>query len=102
MKLQALTIFLLAFVASTYAAISPEAYWKIKLPNTQIPKVIKDFLPQSDDNNNKKKVYYGQNGYLPISWHHDASIELERFVLENPSTNRVSRKNLIKQITMVL
>ncbi|MCD7470656.1 hypothetical protein HAX54_010665 [Datura stramonium] len=48
MKLQllySLTIFLVAFVATTHAAISPEVYWKIKLPNTQIPKV-KHLLPK--------------------------------------------------------
>lgn len=37
----------LAFVASSHAAISPDVYWKTKLPNTQIPKVIKDLLPHS-------------------------------------------------------
>lgn len=37
----------LTFVASSHAAISPEVYWKIKLPNTQIPKVIEDLLPQT-------------------------------------------------------
>ncbi|WMV29135.1 hypothetical protein MTR67_022520, partial [Solanum verrucosum] len=59
----------LAFVlASTYAAISSEVYWKIKLPNTQIPKIIKDFLPHSElkQENTKKKVYYGLGGYIPI------------------------------------
>lgn len=37
----------LNFIASTHGAISPEVYWKIKLPNAQIPKVIKDLLPQT-------------------------------------------------------
>ncbi|XP_049405864.1 BURP domain protein RD22-like [Solanum stenotomum] len=107
MKLQALTIFLLAFVlASTYAAIPSEVYWKIKLPNTQIPKVIKDFLPQSGgvvpelkEENTKKKVYYGLGGYIPISWHHAANSEFQRFVLKNPSTNHATNENLIKQVT---
>ncbi|KAJ8570054.1 hypothetical protein K7X08_006631 [Anisodus acutangulus] len=98
MKLQALTIFLLAFVASTHAAISPEVYWKVKLPNTQIPKVIKDFLPQSDNvvpelkqDNTKEKVYYGLSGYIAISWHHAANSAYERLVLE--------KVNPIKQVT---
>ncbi|XP_009793625.1 BURP domain-containing protein 6-like [Nicotiana tabacum] len=90
MKLQlrySLTIFLLALLASTHAAISPEVYWKVKLPNTQIPKVIKDFLPQSDDvvpelkqdnNNIQKKVYYGLSGYIAISWHDAATEEYLR------------------------
>ncbi|CAN4124654.1 unnamed protein product [Withania somnifera] len=105
MKLQALTIFSLAFVASTYAAISPEVYWKIKLPNTQIPKVIKDFLPQSDlvkQDNTKEKVYYGLSGYIAISWH-TATVTPEYAMmlkkLKNSSTNRAANKNVIKQVT---
>ncbi|XP_060215841.1 BURP domain protein RD22-like [Lycium barbarum] len=97
MKLQALTIFLLAFVASTYATISPEVYWKVKLPNTQIPKVIKDFLPQSElkQDNTKEKVYYGLSGYIAISWHHPADSAYERLVLKKVQ----EKENPIKQVT---
>ncbi|MCD9645381.1 hypothetical protein HAX54_034237 [Datura stramonium] len=95
MKLQALTIFLLAIVASTYAAISPEVYWKVKLPNTQIPKVIKDFLPQSElkqeNTNTKEKVYYGLSQYGTISWHRAATKdEIRHFA---------TKKKVIKQVT---
>ncbi|OIT40149.1 PREDICTED: BURP domain-containing protein 3-like [Nicotiana attenuata] len=129
MKLQLRTIFLLAFLASTHAAISPEVYWKVKLPNTQIPKVIKDFLPQPDDvlpelkqdnSNIQKKVYYGLSGYIAISWHHAATEEYlreleqyntntkekaatnyDRRVLkkENPSMNCDTNKNELRQVT---
>ncbi|KAM3203517.1 BURP domain protein RD22 [Capsicum annuum] len=109
MKLQALAIFLLVFVASTHASISPEVYWKVKLPNTQIPKVIKDFLPQSDNvvpelkqDNTKEKVYYGLSGYIAISWHHAVNSEYERIALKKmkiPSANRAANKNVIKQVT---
>ncbi|XP_060215840.1 BURP domain-containing protein 3-like [Lycium barbarum] len=101
MKLQALTIFSLAFVASTHAALSPEIYWKVKLPNTQIPKVIKDFLPQPDidvapeleqDNTNaKEKVYYGLSIYGTISWHRAAT--------EDEIRHFTTNKNVIKQVT---
>nr|XP_018625793.1 uncharacterized protein LOC104094726 [Nicotiana tomentosiformis] len=99
MKLQlrySLTIFLVAFLESTHAAISPEVYWNVKLPNTQTPKVIKDYLPQPDDvvpelkqdnySNIKKKVYYGLSGYIAISWHHAATEEYLR-ELEKYNTN---------------
>ncbi|PHU02274.1 hypothetical protein BC332_27525 [Capsicum chinense] len=100
MKLQALTIFLLSFVASTHAAISPVVYWKIKLPNTQIPKVIKDFLPQSDDvapelkqdnTNANAKVYYGLSQYGTISWHRAAT--------KDEILHFATKKNVIKQVT---
>ncbi|KAK4376556.1 hypothetical protein RND71_002852 [Anisodus tanguticus] len=96
--LDALHLVQLAFVASTHAAISPEVYWKVKLPNTQIPKVIKDFVPQSDNvvpelkqDNTKEKVYYGLSGYIAISWHHAANSAYGRLVLE--------KVNPIKQVT---
>ncbi|XP_004233978.1 BURP domain-containing protein 6-like [Solanum lycopersicum] len=54
----------LAFVVS-HAAISPEVYWKVKLPNTLMPKVIKDFLPHTDHN---------FNGNI-VPWHHAATEE---------------------------
>ncbi|XP_059315977.1 BURP domain protein RD22-like [Lycium ferocissimum] len=97
MKLQALTIFLLAFVASTYATISPEVYWKVKLPNTQIPTVIKDFLPQSDlkQDNTKEKVYYGVSSYIAIGWQHAANTAYERHILKKAQ----EKENPIKQVT---
>ncbi|KAJ8550121.1 hypothetical protein K7X08_033828 [Anisodus acutangulus] len=71
MKLQLLysiAIYVLAFVASTQAALSPEVYWKIKLSNAQMPKVVKDFLPEAENDARatKEKVYYGlhQHGIL--------------------------------------
>ncbi|XP_059315976.1 BURP domain protein RD22-like [Lycium ferocissimum] len=108
MKLQALPIFMVAFVASTHATLSPEIYWKVKLPNTQIPKVIKNFLPQpelkQDNTNTKEKVYYGLNqagyglnqagyglnqaGYGSISWHRAATEdEIGQF-----TTNKITLK----------
>ncbi|XP_059291292.1 BURP domain protein RD22-like [Lycium ferocissimum] len=102
MKLQALTILVFAFVASTHAVISPEVYWKVKLPNTPIPKVITNFLPQSDNifpelkqDNTKEKVYYGLSGYIAISWHHPADSAYERLVLKKVQ----EKENPIKQVT---
>ncbi|KAM3359274.1 hypothetical protein P3S68_022207 [Capsicum galapagoense] len=97
MQLQALTIFL---VTSTHAAISPVVHWKVKLPNTQIPKVIKDFLPQSDDvapelkqdnTNANTKVYYGLSQYGTISWHRAAT--------KDDILHFATKKNVIKQVT---
>ncbi|XP_004233980.3 BURP domain-containing protein 5-like [Solanum lycopersicum] len=89
MKLQLLysTIFLLNFIASTHGAISPEVYWKIKLPNAQIPKVIKDLLPQTDDDilGTTKKVYYGLHQHGAWIFHAATDDEIREIKTENPS-----------------
>ncbi|NBG67233.1 hypothetical protein, partial [Acidiluteibacter ferrifornacis] len=42
------TLLSVAFVASGHAAnLSPEEYWKVKLPNTPMPRPIKDALQYS-------------------------------------------------------
>ncbi|WMV14666.1 hypothetical protein MTR67_008051 [Solanum verrucosum] len=72
----------LAFVVS-HAAIPPEVYWKIKLPNTEMPKVIKDVLPHTDLNtNSNQKVYRGNFDYGVWPWHH-AGTEEEISELKN-------------------
>nr|AYN06992.1 lyciumin precursor peptide [Lycium barbarum var. barbarum] len=38
----------LAFIASHAANLSPEVYWKVKLPNTPMPRPIKDALHYSE------------------------------------------------------
>ncbi|XP_060215842.1 BURP domain protein RD22-like [Lycium barbarum] len=102
MKLLVFTILVFAFVASTHAGISPEVYWKVKLPNTPIPKVITNFLPQSDNifpemkqDNTKEKVYYGLSGYIAISWHHAINSAYERLMLKKVQ----EKENPIKQVT---
>ncbi|XP_049360511.1 BURP domain protein RD22-like [Solanum verrucosum] len=63
----------LAFIVS-HAAISSEVYWKVKLPNTQMPKVIKDSLPHTDHNfNSNQKVYRGNIDSGLVPWHHAAT-----------------------------
>ncbi|KAG5620969.1 hypothetical protein H5410_006187, partial [Solanum commersonii] len=89
MKLQLLysTILLLTFIASTHAAISPEVYWKIKLPKAQIPKVIKDLLPQADDGilDTKKKVYYGLHQHGAWIFHAATEDEIHEIKNETPT-----------------
>ncbi|MCD7450296.1 hypothetical protein HAX54_005138 [Datura stramonium] len=71
--LYSLSFFWLAFVVS-HAAISPELYWKEKLPNTQMPKVIKDFLLHTDHNTNSdQRVYRSRHQYGMWPWRHDAT-----------------------------
>ncbi|PHT89800.1 hypothetical protein T459_04913 [Capsicum annuum] len=68
-----LSFFWLVFVVS-YAVISPEVYWKVKLPNTQMPKAIKDFLPQTGmKTNSNPKVYHGYFDFGMWPWHHAAT-----------------------------
>lgn len=68
-----LSFFWLAFIVSQ-ATISPEVYWKIKLPNTPMPKAIKDYLPHTDHNtNSKQKVYLGRFDFGLWPWHHAAT-----------------------------
>ncbi|XP_009758896.1 BURP domain-containing protein 6-like [Nicotiana sylvestris] len=102
--LYSLIIFCLAFVTSTYAAISPEIYWKVKLPNTQIPKVIKHFLPQSEDDirelkqdktNTKEKVYYGLHQHGILVYHVATEDEIRDIKKEIPS------KNEFQQVTEI-
>ncbi|XP_009598994.1 BURP domain-containing protein 6-like isoform X1 [Nicotiana tomentosiformis] len=105
MKLQllySLIIFCLAFVTSTYAVISPEIYWKVKLPNTQIPKVIKDFLSQSegdirelkqDKTNTKEKVYYGLHQHGILVYHVATEDEIRDIKKEIPSMNHATIKS---------
>ncbi|KAK4360514.1 hypothetical protein RND71_019466 [Anisodus tanguticus] len=99
MKLQvlySLYIFMLAFVASTHAAISPEVYWKIKLPNTQIPKVIKDFLPQAEDETQTKmKVYYGLHQHGAWIFHAATEEEIREITNESPTTQRDLQDNFL-------
>lgn len=87
MKFQGLTIFWLALVASTYASISPEVYWKIKLPNTQIPKVIEDLLPQAEDEivNREKKVYYGLHQHGAWIFHAATEDEIRQIKNKTPT-----------------
>ncbi|KAH0698983.1 hypothetical protein KY284_013198 [Solanum tuberosum] len=81
----------LAFIVS-HAAISPEVYWKVKLPNTQIPKVIKDFLPHTDHNfNSNQKVYRGNIDSGLVPWHHDAT---EEEIRELKDDQKVDRGNI--------
>ncbi|XP_010049078.2 BURP domain protein RD22 [Eucalyptus grandis] len=40
---------LTVILATSHAALTPELYWKSKLPNTQMPKSIKDMLQQQSD-----------------------------------------------------
>ncbi|KAM3250310.1 BURP domain-containing protein 5 [Capsicum chacoense] len=101
MKLQlvySLTIFLLAFVASSHAAISPDVYWKTKLPNTQIPKVIKDLLPHSEDDflDTKKQVYYGLHQHGAWIFHAATEDEIREITNEKPAQNDLQHNFLYK------
>ncbi|WMV14664.1 hypothetical protein MTR67_008049 [Solanum verrucosum] len=96
--LYSLTICLLAFVASSDAAISPEIYWKIKLPNTRMPKVIRDFLLQAENDvgDTKEKVYYGlhQHGILVFS----AATDEEIHDLKRETPNALLRQVIQESI----
>ncbi|XP_033511633.1 BURP domain-containing protein 6-like [Nicotiana tomentosiformis] len=98
MKLQllySLTIFLLAFVACIcYAAISPEVYWKVKLPNTPIPKVIKDLLPQAEDEvYTKEKVYYGLHQHGAWIFHDATEDEIREIKKQSPNRDELQHVN---------
>ncbi|XP_016506479.2 BURP domain-containing protein 6-like [Nicotiana tabacum] len=100
MKLQllySLTIFLLAFVACVcvcYAAISPEVYWKVKLPNTPIPKVIKDLLPQAENEvHTKEKVYYGLHQHGAWIFHDATEDEIREIKKQSPNRDELQHVN---------
>ncbi|KAL2940031.1 BURP domain protein RD22 [Bienertia sinuspersici] len=54
---------LFVFLVASQAAIPPEIYWKKMLPNTEMPKAIKDSLPKTEYMENKgTAVNVGKGG----------------------------------------
>ncbi|KAL3330538.1 hypothetical protein AABB24_034391 [Solanum stoloniferum] len=62
------TLFSVIFVVSHAANLSPEVYWRVKLPNTPMPTPIKDALHISAENElHKVRQSYGVNRWYQVA-----------------------------------